>query len=715
MDLAELLKAEFTWHPNHMPQDPFGSLMELALGYNHLLLQAVSQAVGKYNWSPRDFLAALANERSELGFMARGSCLMLYASKIGTRAEVLGGLIACAQEFVLFKQSESFKTRIRILYGLVGLTALRTAPEDSDAKDRVTRANSLMLAAAAFLDADLPGAAGRSFDAIDWKLAEPNPELETFTVRLANVSSTLERRVGPRFYRRALHYWHQLLTREEVNGATLLAFEAAKGVLFASRFQNGGARMVPTLPIWQDLLTQLEELPDEAAAQLDGQFEAEETERLLFSSTGGALNRHVVSGLGDSGRLLELRMQLDQLVLGFDWYPEIPHLSFLGMRGIQQLLQPNTVLVSLLDLPTESTTGNNTSYELKVLIVGKDSHHLVSVESGGAHFQNGLNDQTYDRFASLVAGWRQHILRQLDIESEVALRGVWPADMRNARDEEEVARFAASQLFPPGLVEYLESLREKGADHLLINAHGSLHFCPFHLLAGDWGRVADRWTVTYLPVIGQLRPSHGDADGPPAKRSGAGVFGISSGPNATEEEHLPNAAKEVQSIADVLGCAAFVDEDATRDAFLHSLRTAQYVHVATHGEHCPYAPAFQRIFLSNGSRSEAVYAYEILEEDLRSLKIVSFSACETALGRYDEGDNLRGLAASCFLAGAQTVLGTMWDVPDDVARVFFVEFYRELTAGQSKVDAFKRAQGLARKAFPSTADWGSFALIGNPY
>jgi hypothetical protein len=713
MDILDLLEAEFTWHPNHMPHDPFGSLVELAMGYNYLALQAISHQSGRYTWSPSDFLSALANDDSETGFLARSSCLMLYASKQGSRAEVLEKLVAIVHEFARFKGSETFMTRSRIICAILGLTVLRTEPKGSGEVDQAARANSQMLAAAAFLDADLPDESARCFDALDWRLAIPNPEIDNFTIRLAHVSSTLERRIGPIFCQRALHYWHQLLSQPECSGYTMLAFEAAKGVLFASRLRNGGGRMVTALPAWQDTLSKLRKVPREVLAHLDEKFEWEGSEMLLFSSTGGASYRHHVLNRSED-LLLELRIQLDTLVLGAHWYAEIPHLSFLGVRKIQDYLQPNTVLMSLLDLPAESTTGRNTTFGLKVLIVGKSSHRLLAIESGGAHFLTGLGDQTYDRFASLVAAWRQHFLRELDRDSDLAISGVWPADVSKAADEEEAALFAGSQLFPPGLAEYLDLLKEQGADHLLINPHGSLHFCPFHLLADDKGRVADRWTVTYLPVIGQLRPSDED-DKSLATRSGAGVFGVSSGPNATEEERLPEAAREAQAIASALGTTAFVDSEATRDAFLHSLRTAQYVHVATHGDHCPYAPAFQRIFLSNDSRTEAVYAYEILETDLRGLEVISFSACETALGRYDEGDNLRGLAASCFLAGAQTVLGTMWPVYDDVASLFFVEFYRELTAGRSKVDAFRRAQLRTRNAFPSVVDWGSFILIGYPY
>jgi hypothetical protein len=716
MELAELFEAEVPWHPDHMPRDPINSLMELGKGYSHLVLQDVSQVAGRYKWSPTEFFEAIAGERSEFGYMARASCLMLYASKLGSRAQVLDALSACAQEFVRFRSSSTYRTRTRILFGMLGWTALNTLPPNSGEVDRAEVGNAHLLAAASFLDADVPEMAARCFDLLDRKVAETNPDIDTFTTRLATVSSTLERRVGPRFCKQALHYWHQLLSRTEYSGCTLLAFEAAKGSLFASRLKNGASRLIPSLQIWHEILSELDRLPPDTGARFDEAYRMQESERLLLSSTGGAFGPRATPIMQHANRLLQLRMQLDQLVLGYDGFAEIPHLNFLGIERIQELLQPNTVLMSLLDLPTESTTGDNTSYELKVLFVGKNSCYLALIESGGAHFSTGFNDETYDRFASLVAGWRQHLLAQLKVSSPTELSGAWPADVKHARSEEEAALFAGTQLFPPGLAVYLETLRRQGADHLLINPHGSLHFCPFHLLANEQGlRVADRWTVTYLPVIQQLYLDPKNAESAYFERSGADAFGVASSPDSAQEKDLPQAATEAETISRMLGGEAFLNERATRDALLLSLQTAHYVHVAAHGDHCAYAPAFQRIFLSNERGSEAVYAHEILGLDLRGLKIISLSACETALGRYDDGDNLRGLSASCFLAGAQTVVGTMLPVPDVVARIFFVAFYQAIAAGLSKIVAFRSAQRETRRAFPLAACWGAFVLIGNPY
>ena len=60
------------------------------------------------------------------------------------------------------------------------------------------------------------------------------------------------------------------------------------------------------------------------------------------------------------------------------------------------------------------------------------------------------------------------------------------------------------------------------------------------------------------------------------------------------------------------------------------------------------------------------------------------------------------------------MIGNLWRVDDEVARVFFVAFYRELAQGSSLLGSFRQAQAQTRRAYPHTRDWGGFSLLGNP-
>jgi CHAT domain-containing protein len=119
------------------------------------------------------------------------------------------------------------------------------------------------------------------------------------------------------------------------------------------------------------------------------------------------------------------------------------------------------------------------------------------------------------------------------------------------------------------------------------------------------------------------------------------------------------------------------------------------------------------MFLSPDAASDGIlYAYELLRYDLRGLDLLTLSACETALGRVDIGDNLRGLPANALIAGAATVVGTLWPVENSAAKTFFGSLHKELAAGAGKREAFRTAQKLTRSRHPQFRDWGAFCYSG---
>jgi hypothetical protein len=263
-------------------------------------------------------------------------------------------------------------------------------------------------------------------------------------------------------------------------------------------------------------------------------------------------------------------------------------------------------------------------------------------------------------------------------------------------------------------VEQLELMRARGKDHLCVVPHGPLHFYPFHLL-GEPGRpLADRWVVTYLPSLHLLVSRQGmPVVHHPRDRilTALGVSFPKGNPKALPELF---PAKETRAVADVFGASPILDDLATPRVFLEALQRSRYVHLSTHGLHKVDAPSFQALALAADGDSDGwLYAYELLGLDLRGLEVLTLSACETALGRFDTSDNLRGLPAALLLAGVRTLVGTLWPVTPEAAEQFSTLFYRKLKAGASRLDAFGTAQRETRKSFPQYRDWGTFYMIGD--
>jgi CHAT domain-containing protein len=78
--------------------------------------------------------------------------------------------------------------------------------------------------------------------------------------------------------------------------------------------------------------------------------------------------------------------------------------------------------------------------------------------------------------------------------------------------------------------------------------------------------------------------------------------------------------------------------------------------------------------------------------DLRDLDWVVLSACGSGLGRLITGEGTFGLRRAFEIAGARTVVSTLWQVGDTRTTELMLDVYRRRLAGSSTIDAVRMAQ-----------------------
>jgi tetratricopeptide (TPR) repeat protein len=100
--------------------------------------------------------------------------------------------------------------------------------------------------------------------------------------------------------------------------------------------------------------------------------------------------------------------------------------------------------------------------------------------------------------------------------------------------------------------------------------------------------------------------------------------------------------------------------------------------------------------------------------DLLTTELVVLSACQTGLGEVKTGEGVFGLQRAFTLAGARTLVMSLWSVPDEPTRELMEDFYQRILAGERRADALQGAQRKLRDKYPHPFFWGAFICQGDP-
>ena len=112
-------------------------------------------------------------------------------------------------------------------------------------------------------------------------------------------------------------------------------------------------------------------------------------------------------------------------------------------------------------------------------------------------------------------------------------------------------------------------------------------------------------------------------------------------------------------------------------------------------------------------------AAEVASLDLRGVEWAVLSACETGVGPVQAGEGVLGLRRAFQVAGARTVIMSLWPVSDLAAREWIRRLYKGRFAGLSTAEAVQQASldilQVRRKAGVSTHPfyWGGFIASGD--
>lgn len=279
------------------------------------------------------------------------------------------------------------------------------------------------------------------------------------------------------------------------------------------------------------------------------------------------------------------------------------------------------------------------------------------------------------------------------------------------------------------------------ATQLLIAPDGSLNLLPFEALVDERGRFqVERYAISYLGAGRDLlrmrvpRPSNGtpllladpafgnrpDAVGSDPQRSRGGDALAFFAP-------LDGTALEARAIRRLLpGARVLTGAGATKAALAHSA-TPSILHVASHAfflDADPSAPrdpllrsgiALAGANLSRKGSDGILTALEASTLNLWGTELVTLSACDTGMGEVHNGEGVYGLRRAFFMAGAESLLMSLWPVSDYTTRTVMTDYYGGLARGLGRGAALRRVQ-LRMLADPQRRHpfyWAAFIQAGD--
>jgi CHAT domain-containing protein len=268
---------------------------------------------------------------------------------------------------------------------------------------------------------------------------------------------------------------------------------------------------------------------------------------------------------------------------------------------------------------------------------------------------------------------------------------------------------------------------------LIVVRDGPLHLVPFDALMDSTNRyLVDSRIVTYAPSASSIlllrstrqhkTVSQGllAVGGVPYDRSGLKASSLVRGYADTGLANLPNSEDEARTATAALPSPAntlLLGDGATEWAFKKAVNH-RIIHLAVHGianELHPERAAV--VLLSDPAKGEDGFlqASEIVQLALDA-DLVVLSACDTAVGPVEGQEGIANLSKAFLLAGARTVISTLWSVEDETALFLMKEFYAQLAHGSNAADALASAKRTMLKTFGQTKAvpyyWAGFTLEG---
>jgi len=210
---------------------------------------------------------------------------------------------------------------------------------------------------------------------------------------------------------------------------------------------------------------------------------------------------------------------------------------------------------------------------------------------------------------------------------------------------------------------------------------------------------------------------------------------------------LPGVNDEVRALRKLLPDASFLTKEQATKAALQAVVAPSILHIATHGFFLQNDPPVGKQTTAqtkdptrlgkwvarvenpllrsglalaganqarSGNEDGILTAFEATGLDLWGTKLVVLSACDTGVGEVKNGEGVYGLRRAFVMAGAESLMMSLWPVSDLSTRALMIDYYKGLVQNEGRGEALRRVQlqMLRSKSHSHPYYWASFIQTG---
>ncbi|MGH8538737.1 MAG: CHAT domain-containing protein [Gammaproteobacteria bacterium] len=299
-------------------------------------------------------------------------------------------------------------------------------------------------------------------------------------------------------------------------------------------------------------------------------------------------------------------------------------------------------------------------------------------------------------------------------------RGGSATDNPTVADDDRPLRELHEVLIEP----IVDLLPTDPAARVVFIPHETLFLVPFPALEDNSGRhLVDRHTILTAPSIQLLDLTRQRRKRILSKSLGRALVVGNPSPMPKilaypdeppmQLDPLLGSEREAIDVAKILNTEPVINAKATKASVISRMAKARIIHLATHGilDDIPGNDMPGAIALAPSGSDDGLLTAEEIVNMAFETELVVLSACDTGRGHIS-GDGVIGLSRSVIIAGAPSVIVSLWKVPDAATSVLMTRFYEYLSHGRDKAAALRQAMLDTKQSYPKPRDWAAFTLVG---